>query len=139
MDCNVKRLFLNDNYPTKRWLIIFGKNLALTHSYKVQRQIYGNVNINHYYCLDMDFSIFIFGLLTGLSFILAIGPQNLFVIEQGLKNQHVFLVCSICSLSDLFLIFLGIFLFHFLENFLNQTLENLLNIALILFLLNFIK
>ena len=87
----------------------------------------------------MDFSLFIFGLLTGLSFILAIGPQNLFVIEQGLKNQHVFLVCSICSLSDLFLIFLGIFLFHFLENFLNQTLENLLNIALILFLLNFIK
>ena len=87
----------------------------------------------------MDFSLFIFGLLTGVSFILAIGPQNLFVIEQGLKNQHVFLVCSICSLSDLFLIFLGIFLFHFLENFLNQTLENLLNIALILFLLNFIK
>ena len=87
----------------------------------------------------MDFSLFIFGILTCLSFILAIGPQNLFVIEQGLKNQHVFLVCSICSLSDLFLIFLGIFLFHFLENFLNQTLENLLNIALILFLLNFIQ
>jgi len=87
----------------------------------------------------MDFSLFIFGLLTGLSFILAIGPQNLFVIEQGLKNQHVFLVCSICSFSDLFLIFLGIFLFHFLDNLLNQTLENLLNVALILFLLNFIK
>ena len=87
----------------------------------------------------MDFSIFIFGFLTGLSFILAIGPQNLFVIEQGLKNQHIFLVCSICSLSDLFLIFSGIFLFHFLDNFLNQSIENLLNIALILFLLNFIK
>ena len=87
----------------------------------------------------MDFSLFIFGLLTGLSFILAIGPQNLFVIEQGLKNQYVFLVCIICSISDLLLIFLGIFLFHFLDNLLNQTLENLLNIALILFLLNFIK
>ncbi len=87
----------------------------------------------------MDFSLFIFGLLTGLSFILAIGPQNLFVIEQGLKNQYVFLVCIICSISDLFLIFLGIFLFHFLDNLLNQTLENLLNVALILFLLNFIK
>ena len=87
----------------------------------------------------MDFSLFIFGLLSGLSFILAIGPQNLFVIEQGLKNQYVFLVCSICSLSDLFLIFLGIFLFHFLDNLLNQTLDNLLNFALILFLLNFIK
>ena len=87
----------------------------------------------------MDFGLLIFGLLTGFSFILAIGPQNLFVIEQGLKNQHVFLVCSICSLSDLLLIFLGIFLFHFLGNILNQTLENILNIALILFLLNFIK
>jgi len=87
----------------------------------------------------MDFSLFIFGLLTGLSFILAIGPQNLFVIEQGLKNQYVFLVCIICSISDLLLIFLGIFLFHFLDNLLNQTLENLLNIALILFLLNFIQ
>ena len=69
---------------------------------------------------EMDVSLFIFGLLTGLSFILAIGPQNLFVIEQGLKNQRVFLVCSICSLSDLFLIFSGIFLFHFLEHYLSE-------------------
>ena len=29
---------------------------------------------------------FILGLLTGGSLILAIGPQNLFVIEQGLKR-----------------------------------------------------
>ena len=49
------------------------------------------------------------GFFTGLSLILAIGAQNIFVIEQGLKKQHVFLVCSICSVSDLILIFLGIF------------------------------
>ena len=30
------------------------------------------------------------GFLTSLSLILAIGAQNIFVIEQGLKNQHVF-------------------------------------------------
>ena len=36
------------------------------------------------------------GFFTGLSLILAIGPQNIFVIEQGLKKQHVFLVCIIC-------------------------------------------
>ena len=30
------------------------------------------------------------GFLTSLSLILAIGAQNNFVIEQGLKNQHVF-------------------------------------------------
>ena len=41
------------------------------------------------------------GFLTGISLILALGAQNIFVIEQGLKKQHVFLVCLICSISDL--------------------------------------
>ena len=48
------------------------------------------------------------GFVTGLSLILAIGAQNIFVIEQGLKKQHVFLVCFICSASDLILICLGL-------------------------------
>ena len=51
----------------------------------------------------------VLGFFTGLSLILAIGAQNIFVIEQGLKKQYVFLVCLICSLSDLLLIFFGIF------------------------------
>ena len=78
------------------------------------------------------------GFLTGLSLILAIGAQNIFVIEQGLKKQHVFLVCLICSISDLILIFLGIFLFHYFNQLFNQTVELILNIFLILFLLHFI-
>ena len=78
------------------------------------------------------------GFFTGLSLILAIGPQNIFVIEQGLKKQHVFLVCIICSFSDCFLIFLGIFLFNYFNQFFNSTIEFILNIALILFLINFI-
>ena len=41
----------------------------------------------------MEFTLL--GFLTGLSLILAIGAQNIFVIEQGLKKQHVFLVCLI--------------------------------------------
>ena len=52
------------------------------------------------------------GFLTSLSLILAIGAQNIFVIEQGLKSQHVFLVCIVCSISDCLLIFIGIFLFN---------------------------
>ena len=52
------------------------------------------------------------GFLTGLSLILAIGAQNVFVIEQGLKKQYIFLVCLICSISDFLLIFLGIFYFN---------------------------
>ena len=31
------------------------------------------------------------GFFTGLSLILAIGAQNIFVIEQGLKKQHIFI------------------------------------------------
>ena len=78
------------------------------------------------------------GFFSGLSLILAIGPQNIFVIEQGLKKQHIFLVCLICSISDLILIFLGIFLFHYFIQYFTPIMELILNILLIVFLLNFI-
>ena len=78
------------------------------------------------------------GFFTGLSLILALGAQNIFVIEQGLKKQYVFLVCFICSLSDLILIFLGIFLFHYFNKYFNQTVELIFNILLVIFLLHFI-
>ena len=80
----------------------------------------------------------VLGFFTGLSLILAIGAQNIFVIEQGLKKQHVFLVCLICSFSDLLLIFLGIFLFHFFHQYFNLFVELVLNISLIIFLIYFI-
>jgi len=83
-------------------------------------------------------SFLILGFLTGLSLILAIGAQNIFVIEQGLKKQYVFLVCLICSISDLILIFLGIFLFQYFGTFFNSSLELALNILLFLFLIYFI-
>ena len=82
--------------------------------------------------------ILLLGFFTGLSLILAIGTQNIFVIEQGLKKQHIFLVCLICSLSDLILIFLGIFLFHYFIQYFNSTIELIFNILLIIFLLHFI-
>ena len=78
------------------------------------------------------------GFFTGLSLILAIGAQNIFVIEQGLKKQHIFLVCLVCSVSDLILIFLGIFLFHFFIQYFNSTIELIFNILLLFFLLHFI-
>ena len=80
----------------------------------------------------------ILGFITGLSLILAIGAQNIFVIEQGLKKQYIFLVCLICSASDFILIFLGIFLFQYFGNFFNSTIELILNILLFLFLAHFI-
>ena len=78
------------------------------------------------------------GFLTGLSLILAIGAQNIFVIEQGLKKQFVFLVCIVCSISDLILIFLGIFLFHFFHQYFNIFIELILNVLLIIFLIYFV-
>ena len=78
------------------------------------------------------------GFFTGLSLILAIGAQNIFVIEQGLKKQYIFLVCLICSISDLILIFLGIFLFQYFGNFFNSSTELILNIFLFIFLAYFI-
>ncbi len=80
----------------------------------------------------------IIGFFTGLSLILALGAQNIFVIEQGLKKQYVFLVCLICSISDLILIFLGIYLFEFFRYFFNNQIELIFNILLLLFLLYFI-
>ena len=80
----------------------------------------------------------VLGFFTGLSLILAIGAQNIFVIEQGLKKQYIFLVCLICSISDLLLIFLGILLFHFFHQYFNLFIELTLNILLIIFLIYFI-
>jgi len=80
----------------------------------------------------------ILGFLTGLSLILAIGAQNIFVIEQGLKKQYVFLVCLICSISDLILIFLGLFLFEYFKVLFTKNVELIFNTLLFIFLIYFI-
>jgi len=81
---------------------------------------------------------FILGFLTGGSLIFAIGPQNIFVIEQGLKRNFVFTVTTICAVSDILLIFLGIFIYHIVDS-ISLEVEVILNIVLILFLARFIK
>lgn len=47
-----------------------------------------------------------FGL--GASLILAIGPQNAFVLRQGLRRAHVGAVVLVCILSDVVLILAGV-------------------------------
>jgi len=78
------------------------------------------------------------GFFTGLSLILAIGAQNIFIIEQGLKKQYTFIVCFICSVSDCFLIFVGIFLFYYFNQYFTLKIELIFNILLVLFLIYFI-
>ena len=83
-------------------------------------------------------SFLLLGFFTGLSLIFAIGAQNIFVIEQGLKKQYVFLVCLICSISDLILILLGIFLFEYFKIYFTKNVELFFNISLFIFLIYFI-
>jgi L-lysine exporter family protein LysE/ArgO len=56
----------------------------------------------------MNFSVFLAGMSTLLSLIVAIGAQNAFVLRQGLRNEHVLAVVTICALSDAILITLGV-------------------------------
>ena len=79
----------------------------------------------------------IFGFLTGGSLILVIGPQNIFVIEQGLKRNYIFTITTICAFSDVLLIFLGIFVYQ-VFSFVSWKVEIFLNVILVLFLLKFI-
>ena len=56
------------------------------------------------------------GFIIGATLIIAIGPQNLFVINQGLKKNFVFTSVIFCSLSDSILIILGINLSNLIIN-----------------------
>ena len=78
------------------------------------------------------------GFFTNLSLILAIGAQNIFVIEQGLRKQYVLTVCFICSISDCFLIFIGFFLFNYFNQYFTLKIEVIFNILLVIFLIYFI-
>ena len=79
----------------------------------------------------------ILGFLTGGSLILVVGPQNIFVIEQGLKRNYIFTITTICAFSDVLLIFLGIFVYQ-VFSFVSWKVEIFLNVILVLFLLRFI-
>ncbi|MET0811742.1 MAG: LysE/ArgO family amino acid transporter [Microbacterium sp.] len=48
------------------------------------------------------------GIGLGFSLIIAIGAQNLFVLRQGLRREHVVVVAAICAVSDAALIALGV-------------------------------
>ena len=56
----------------------------------------------------MNFMDYTSGFLLGLSLIIAIGSQNAFVLKQGLKREHVFMVCLFCAVSDALLISAGV-------------------------------
>lgn len=53
-------------------------------------------------------SVFVEGLFLQASLIFALGAQNLFVLESGLKRQHPVIISFTCFLCDLSLIMVGV-------------------------------
>lgn len=53
-------------------------------------------------------SIFAQGFFLQASLILALGAQNIFVLNSGLRKQRHLLVALVCSLCDTLLVFLGV-------------------------------
>lgn len=56
---------------------------------------------------EMTMITYLQGMGTGAGLIIAIGAQNAFVLSQGVRKQHNWLVALICSTCDALLIFLG--------------------------------
>lgn len=54
-------------------------------------------------------SYYLQGLMLGAAMILPLGPQNAFVMNQGIRRQYHLMVALLCALSDLVLICAGIF------------------------------
>ncbi|TSD95225.1 amino acid transporter [Gordonia rubripertincta] len=48
------------------------------------------------------------GLLTGAGLIVAIGPQNVFVLRQGVARCHTGAIVAVCAISDVVLIVAGV-------------------------------
>ncbi|WP_425842269.1 LysE/ArgO family amino acid transporter [Microbacterium sp. PA5] len=51
---------------------------------------------------------FLAGIGLGLSLIVAIGAQNLFVLRQGIRREHALAVAAVCAVSDAVLIVVGV-------------------------------
>ncbi|SPW58653.1 arginine exporter [Escherichia coli] len=55
------------------------------------------------------FSYYFQGLALGAAMILPLGPQNAFVMNQGIRRQYHIMIALLCAISDLVLICAGIF------------------------------
>ncbi|MGP2471133.1 arginine exporter ArgO [Yersinia sp. 2540 StPb PI] len=54
-------------------------------------------------------AVYLQGFALSAAMILPLGPQNAFVMNQGIKRQHYLMSASLCALSDIILICAGIF------------------------------
>lgn len=54
-------------------------------------------------------SYYLQGLMLGAALILPLGPQNAFVLNQGIRRQYHLMTALLCTLSDVALICVGVF------------------------------
>lgn len=54
-------------------------------------------------------SVYFQGLALGAALILPLGPQNAFVLNQGIRQQYHLMTAALCTLSDIILISAGVF------------------------------
>ncbi len=60
--------------------------------------------------------VFVYGFILGISLIISLGPQNIFLIRQGVLRQYAFVSAAVCFLCDIILIGASIAgLHHLLE------------------------
>lgn len=55
------------------------------------------------------FSFYFQGIALGLALILPLGPQNAFVMNQGVRRHYHLMTAGLCTLSDILLICAGVF------------------------------
>ena len=56
----------------------------------------------------MLFEVYLQGVMLSAGLIIAIGAQNAYVLKQGVQNNHIFWVATICFLCDFVLMSLGV-------------------------------
>ncbi|QTF07033.1 arginine exporter ArgO [Brenneria izadpanahii] len=54
-------------------------------------------------------TVYLQGFIFGAAMILPLGPQNAFVMNQGIRRQYHLMIALLCSLSDVALICAGVF------------------------------
>ncbi|MDN8541694.1 arginine exporter ArgO [Erwinia sp. BC051422] len=55
------------------------------------------------------FAVFLQGMALGAALILPLGPQNAFVMNQGVRRHYHLMTAALCTLSDILLICGGVF------------------------------
>ena len=48
--------------------------------------------------------VFVYGFVLGISLIISLGPQNIFLIRQGVLKQYPFVSATVCFICDIILI-----------------------------------